>query len=52
MSAPGHTSNELMVAELCRHLRDDEIGFVGVGTSGRAFSLVVGIPLAAGGWRS
>ena len=37
-----------MVAELSRHLRDDEIGFVGVGTSGRAFSLVVGIPLAAG----
>jgi glutaconate CoA-transferase subunit B len=47
MSAP-FTTNELMVAELSRHLRDDEIGFVGVGTSGRAFSLVVGIPLAAG----
>jgi glutaconate CoA-transferase subunit B len=48
MSAPAYTINELMVVELCRHLRDDEIGFVGVGTSGRAFSLVVGIPLAAG----
>ena len=47
MSA-GYTINELMVAELSRHLHDDEIGFVGVGTSGRAFSLVVGIPLAAG----
>jgi glutaconate CoA-transferase subunit B len=48
MSAPAYTVNELMVAELSRHFRDDEIGFVGVGTSGRAFSLVVGIPLAAG----
>jgi glutaconate CoA-transferase subunit B len=48
MSSATYTINELMVAELSRHLRDDEIGFVGVGTSGRAFSLVVGIPLAAG----
>jgi glutaconate CoA-transferase subunit B len=48
LDASPFTVNELMVAELSRHLRDDEIGFVGVGTSGRAFSLVVGIPLAAG----
>lgn len=48
MTGPGFTCNELLVAELARHLRDDEIGFVGVGTSGRAFSLVVGVPLAAG----
>jgi glutaconate CoA-transferase subunit B len=48
LDVPGFTVNELMVAELSRHFRDDEIGFVGVGTSGRAFSLVVGIPLAAG----
>lgn len=48
MTPSDYTVNELMVAELSRHLRNDEIGFVGVGTSGRAFSLVVGIPLAAG----
>lgn len=47
MSDLPFTCNELLVAELARHLRDDEIGFVGVGTSGRAFSLVVGVPLAA-----
>lgn len=48
MSGRPYTINELMVVELARHMRNDEIGFVGVGTSGRAFSLVVGIPLAAG----
>lgn len=48
MSAPAYTANELMTCELSRHLQDGEIGFVGVGTSGRAFSLVVGTPLAAG----
>ena len=48
MSPARYTINELMVVELARHLRNDEIGFVEVGTSGRAFSLVVGIPLAAG----
>ncbi len=48
MNATAFTCNELLVTELARHLRDDEIGFVGVGTSGRAFSLVVGVPLVAG----
>jgi glutaconate CoA-transferase subunit B len=48
MATAGYTINELMAAELSRHLANDEIGFVGVGTSGRAFSLVVGIPLVAG----
>jgi glutaconate CoA-transferase subunit B len=48
MTEPRFSPNELLVCELARHLRDDEIGFVGVGTSGRAFSLVVGVPLAAG----
>ena len=43
-----YTVNELMTVELSRHLHDDEIGFVGVGTSGRAFTLVAGMPLAAG----
>lgn len=48
MSAADFTVNELMTVELSRHLRDGEIGFVGVGTSGRAFTLVAGMPLAAG----
>lgn len=48
MSAAGYSVNELMTVELSRHLHDGEIGFVGVGTSGRAFSLVAGMPLAAG----
>lgn len=48
MSERGYTTNELMTCELARHLNDGEIGFVGVGTSGRAFSLVAGMPLAAG----
>ncbi len=41
------TRNELMVSAVSRVLRDDDIVFVGVGTSGRAFTLAVGIPLVA-----
>lgn len=49
MPIPKHyTPNELLVAILAAELHDDEMGFVGVGSSGRAFSLAVGIPLLAG----
>jgi glutaconate CoA-transferase subunit B len=41
------TRNELMVVAISRTLQDDDIVFVGVGTSGRAFTLAVGIPLVA-----
>jgi glutaconate CoA-transferase subunit B len=43
----GPTSNEIMVAAIARNLRDGELGFVGVGTAGRAYTLAVGIPVAA-----
>lgn len=44
---PEFTSDELTVVELARQLRNDEIGFVDLASSGRAFTLTVGIPLAA-----
>lgn len=40
-------TDELMVAVIARELRDDELGFVGLGTADRAFTLAVGIPIAA-----
>lgn len=42
-----YTINELITAFLSRQIEDDDLCFVGVGTNGRAFTLVVGIPLAA-----
>jgi len=42
-----YTINELMVVATARELRDGELGFIGVGTDGRAFTLAVGIPMAA-----
>lgn len=45
--APDYTVNELMVAATSRELRDGELGFIGVGTAGRAYTLAVGIPMAA-----
>ena len=42
-----YTTKELMVAAVSRELRDGELGFIGVGTDGRAFTLAVGIPMAA-----
>jgi glutaconate CoA-transferase subunit B len=41
------TRNEHMVAAISAALKDDDLVFVGVGTSGRAFTLAVGIPLVA-----
>lgn len=43
-----YTPSQLMTAVVASLLEDDELGFVGVGTSGRAGALAVGIPLAAG----
>lgn len=43
-----YTLNELLVVTAARELHDGELGFVGVGTAGRAFTLAVGIPIAAG----
>ena len=42
-----YTLNELMVVATSRELRDGELGFIGVGTAGRAYTLAVGIPMAA-----
>ncbi len=44
---PNHTANELLVSYLSRQIADDDLCFVGVGTNGRAFTLAVGVPLAA-----
>ena len=42
-----YTCNELMAAATARELRDNELGFIGVGTDGRAYTLAVGIPMVA-----
>jgi glutaconate CoA-transferase subunit B len=41
------STNEMMAVALSPHLHDGEIGFIGVGSSGRAHELVTGIPLLA-----
>lgn len=43
-----YTTSQLMTTVVSSLLGDGELGFVGVGTSGRAGALAVGIPLAAG----
>lgn len=40
-------TNTLMAVALSRQLGDGEIGFIGVGSSGRAFELVTAIPILA-----
>lgn len=45
--AEEYTLNELMVVAASRELRDEDLIFIGVGTAGRAFTLAVGIPIAA-----
>lgn len=42
-----YTTNELMAVAASKELRDDELGFIGVGTDGRAYTLAVGIPMIA-----
>lgn len=46
-SATDFTVNELTTAFLSRQVEDNDLAFVGVGTNGRAFTLAVGMPLAA-----
>ncbi len=40
-------ANTMMAVALSHHLRDGEIGFIGVGSSGRAHELVTAIPMMA-----
>lgn len=42
-----YTLEELLAVEVSRHINDDEMGFVGVGTGGAAFIRAVGIPAVA-----
>lgn len=46
-TAAEYSVNELMVATIAGMLNDNELGFVGIGTAGRAYTLAVGIPIAA-----
>ena len=41
------STNELITAFVARQIEDDDLVFTGVGTNGRAFTLAVGIPVAA-----
>jgi glutaconate CoA-transferase subunit B len=45
--AEDYTLNELMVVAASRAPRDEDLIFIGVGTAGRAFTVAVGIPIAA-----
>jgi glutaconate CoA-transferase subunit B len=45
--ADDYTLNELLVVAASRELRDGDLCFIGVGTAGRAFTVAVGIPIAA-----
>ena len=47
MTATDYTTEELMIAAIAAELRDGELGFVGLGTAARAYTLAVGIPIAA-----
>lgn len=42
-----YTTEELMVCAVSRELKDGELGFIGLGTGGRAFIYAVGIPSVA-----
>lgn len=43
----GYRIEELMACAVSRELRDGELGFIGLGTGGRAFMYAVGIPSMA-----
>ena len=45
--AEDYTLNELMCVATARELKDGELGYIGIGSSGRSFTLAVGIPIAA-----
>lgn len=42
-----YTIEELLAVEISKHIEDNEMGFVGVGTGGKAFIRAVGIPAVA-----
>ncbi|HML36781.1 MAG TPA: CoA-transferase [Bacillota bacterium] len=42
-----YTIEELLAVEVSKHLNNDEMGFVGVGTGGKAYIRAVGIPAVA-----
>lgn len=44
---PQYSIEELMISAIAAELRDGELGFVGLGTAARAYTLAVGIPIAA-----
>jgi glutaconate CoA-transferase subunit B len=44
----GYTVNELMAVYVARNLSNGDMGYNGIGSGGRAFTLAVGIPLVAG----
>lgn len=43
----GYTLAELLAVEASRHVRDDEMNFVGIGTGGEAWIMAVGMPTVA-----
>ena len=45
--AADYRIQELLAVEVARHLRDEEVVFIGIGTGGPAFIRAVGIPLTA-----
>jgi len=47
MTQAEYTVEELMACAVSRELRDGELGFIGLGTGGRAFVMAVGIPTVA-----
>ena len=45
--ADSYTINDLMVVATARELGDGQLGYIGIGSSGRSFTLAVGIPITA-----
>ena len=42
-----YTLEELLVVEISKIIRDDEMNFTGIGTGGKAYIRACGIPLVA-----
>ncbi len=47
MKTAAYTVEELMACAVSRELKDGELGFIGLGTGGRAFIYAVGVPTVA-----
>ncbi len=47
MTTETYTIEELMACAVSRELQDGQLGFIGLGTGGRAFTYAVGIPTVA-----